>query len=55
MREDDNNYYSTILIKFELTRGGQPKDFRRKTLIPRLKKIKGMIVYNVGGVDQVVK
>tara|TARA_R100000234_G_scaffold111630_1_gene84739 strand:- start:651 stop:1004 length:354 start_codon:yes stop_codon:yes gene_type:complete len=55
VREDDKNYYSTILVKFELQGGQQPKDFRTKILIPSLKKIKGFIVYNIGGVDQVAK
>tara|TARA_R110000851_G_scaffold121908_3_gene250968 strand:- start:1069 stop:1422 length:354 start_codon:yes stop_codon:yes gene_type:complete len=55
VREDDNNYYSTILVKFELGGGQQPKDFRTKILIPKLKVIKGFIVYNIGGVDQVAK
>ena len=55
VREDENNYYSTILVKFELSRGEQPKNFRRQILIPTLKKIKGLIGYNVGGIDQVAK
>ena len=55
VREDDKSYYSTILVKFELKRGQQPKDFRTKILIPSLKRIKGFIVYNIGGVDQVAK
>tara|TARA_R100000234_G_scaffold111631_1_gene84742 strand:- start:651 stop:1004 length:354 start_codon:yes stop_codon:yes gene_type:complete len=55
VREDDKNYYSTILIKFELIGGKQPKDFRTKIMIPELKKIKGLIVYNIGGVEQVRK
>ncbi len=55
VREDDKNYYSTILVKFELRSGQQPKDFRTKVLIPQLKLIKGLIVYNIGGVDQVRK
>jgi hypothetical protein len=55
VREDDKNYYSTILVKFELQGGQQPKDFRTKILIPKLKQIKGLIVYNIGGVDQVAK
>ena len=55
VKEDDKNYYSTILVKFELATGQQPKDFRSKVLIPQLKIIKGFIVYNIGGVDQVAK
>tara|TARA_R110000824_G_scaffold100287_2_gene238511 strand:- start:1383 stop:1814 length:432 start_codon:yes stop_codon:yes gene_type:complete len=55
VREDDKNYYSTVLVKFELSTGQQPKDFRTKVLIPQLKGIKGFIVYNIGGVDQVAK
>jgi|TARA_E500000305_G_C3896258_1_gene176530 hypothetical protein len=55
VREDDSNYYSTVLVKFELSKGEQPKDFRRKILIPTLKRVKGLIVYNVGGIDQVAK
>ena len=55
VREDDKNYYSTVLVKFELSMGSQPKDYRTKILIPSLKKIKGLIVYNIGGVDQVAK
>ena len=55
IREDDKNYYATILVKFELSAGKQPKDFRTKILIPQLKIIKGLIVYNIGGVDQVTK
>ena len=55
LREDDKNYYSTVLVKFELTAGRGPLDFRSKVLIPHLKKIKGLVVYNIGGVDQVVQ
>ena len=55
VREDDKNYYSTILIKFELLVGKGPLDYRTKILIPGIKKVKGMVVYNIGDINQVAK
>jgi hypothetical protein len=52
-REDDKNYYSTVVIKFELLSGKGPMDYKSKELIPGLKQIKGLIVYNIGDVEQV--
>jgi len=52
-REDDKNYYSTVVIKFELLSGVGPLDYKGKELIPGLKKIKGLIVYNIGDIEQV--
>ena len=52
-REDDKNYYSTVVIKFELLSGKGPLDYKAKELIPGLKQIKGLIVYNIGDIEQV--
>ena len=52
-REDDKNYYSTVVIKFELLSGVGPLDYKGKELVPGLKKIKGLIVYNIGDIQQV--
>ncbi len=52
-REDDKNYYSTVVIKFELLSGVGPLDYKSKELIPGLKQIKGLIVYNIGDIQQV--
>jgi hypothetical protein len=53
-REDDKNYYSTVVIKFELLSGKGPMDYKGKELIPGLKKVKGLvIVYNIGDIEQV--
>ena len=52
-REDDKNYYSTVVIKFELLSGVGPLDYKGKELAPGLKKIKGLIVYNIGDIQQV--
>jgi hypothetical protein len=52
-REDDKNYYSTVVIKFELLSGKGPLDYKGKELIPGLKKIKGLAVYNIGDIQQV--
>ncbi len=52
-REDDKNYYSTVVIKFELLSGKGPLDYKQKELIPGLKQIKGLIVYNIGDIEQV--
>ena len=52
-REDDKNYYSTVVIKFELLSGVGPLDYKGKELIPGLKKIKGLVVYNIGDIEQV--
>ena len=51
----DPSYELKLFVKFKLGGGQQPKDFRTKILIPKLKVIKGFIVYNIGGVDQVAK
>tara|TARA_R110000823_G_scaffold231312_2_gene358037 strand:- start:723 stop:1406 length:684 start_codon:yes stop_codon:yes gene_type:complete len=52
-REDDKNYYSTVVIKFELLSGKGPMDYKAKELIPGLKQVKGLIVYNIGDIEQV--
>ena len=39
----------------DLLAGQGPLDYKSKILIPKLKKIKGLIIYNVGGIDQVAK
>ena len=52
-REDDKNYYTTVIIKFELLSGKGPLDYKGKELIPGLKQIKGLIVYNIGDIEQV--
>ena len=55
IREDDKSYFSTVVVKFERLRGQGPVDFRTKVLIPALKTIQGLVVYNLGGIDQVAK
>ena len=52
-REDDKNYYSTVVIKFELLAGLGPLDYKAKELMPGLDAIKGLIVYNVGDIQEV--
>jgi len=52
-REDDKNYYSTLIIKFELLSGKGPLDYKQKQLIPGLKQVKGLVVYNIGDIEQV--
>ena len=54
-REDNKNFYSTLVIKFELLGGHGPLDYKTKELIPGLKSIKGMVVYNIGDAEEVRK
>ena len=52
-REDDKNYYSTVVIKFELLAGLGPLDYKAKELMPGLNTIKGLVIYNVGDIQEV--
>ena len=50
---DENYYYSTINIKFEMVRGESPLVYKNDTLIPGLRKIKGMRLMKLGNVKEV--
>ena len=50
---DENWYYSTITIKFELIQGESVSFYRKSVLIPGLRKIKGLRLIKVGNVNEV--
>ena len=50
---DKNSYYSTLILKFELTGRSSPTRYVQDTLFPGLRNIQGLTVRHLGNVDKV--
>jgi len=49
---DENYYYSTLIIKFELIGNSNPMVYKEQVLLPGLRAIKGLEVRYVGDVKE---
>ena len=50
---DETSYYSSLIVKFELTGRLSPVKYIQDTLFPGLRSISGLTVRNIGDVDKV--